>query len=110
MSPKRANLYRANEWFKVLQTSRRSQTAAMTLGVGRATGETAEAHEKSEQVLLLIEGELAAEIGGQRSRMKAGDIVVIPPGVKHRFTNRGDRPVITFNVYSPPEYPPNEKG
>jgi mannose-6-phosphate isomerase-like protein (cupin superfamily) len=110
MSTKRANLYRVKEWFKVLQTSGRSQTAAMTLGTGQATGETAEAHEKSEQVLLLIEGDLVAEIGGKRSRMKAGDVVVIPPRVKHRFTNPGDRPAVTFNVYSPPEYSPNEKG
>jgi mannose-6-phosphate isomerase-like protein (cupin superfamily) len=82
----------------------------MKLGAGQSTGEEAEAHKGSEQVLLLIEGELAAEIGDKRSRMKAGDVVIIPPRVKHRFTNRGGRPAITFNVYSPPEYPPDEKG
>ena len=60
--------------------------------------------------MLLIEGELAAEIGGKRSRMKAGDVVVIPPGVKHKFVNRAEHPAITFSVYSPPEYPPGEKG
>jgi mannose-6-phosphate isomerase-like protein (cupin superfamily) len=110
MPGKRANIHRATEWFKVLQTTRRSQTAVMTLGVGQSTGEEPEAHENSEQVLLLIEGELSAEIGGKRSRMKAGDVVVIPPRVKHRFTNRGRRPAVTFNVYSPPEYPADEKG
>jgi mannose-6-phosphate isomerase-like protein (cupin superfamily) len=110
MPAKRANIHRAKEWFKVLQTTRQSQTAVMTLGVGQSTGEEAEAHENSERVLLLIQGELSAEIGAKRSRMKAGDVVVIPPRVKHRFTNRSGRPAITFNVYSPPEYPPDKKG
>ena len=108
MSTSRANIYEAKDWFKVLQTTARSQTAVMTLGPGRATGDAAEAHEASDQVLLLVEGELAAEIEGVWSRMKAGDVVVIPPGTKHKFTNPGDVPAVTFSVYSPPEYPPDE--
>jgi mannose-6-phosphate isomerase-like protein (cupin superfamily) len=110
MSLKRANIHQTKEWFKVLQTTPRCQAAVMTLGPGQATGDEPEAHEASDQVLLLVEGELAAEIGGARSRMKAGDIVVIPPRTKHKFTNRGDVPAVTFNVYAPPEYPTDEKG
>lgn len=107
---KRQNIYRVSEWFKVLQTTKRSHTAVMKLGPGQATGEKPEAHENSDQVLLLVAGELSAEIGGKRSRMKEGDVVMIPARVKHKFTNRGELPAVTFNVYSPPEYPANEKG
>ena len=82
----------------------------MKLGPGQSTGEEPEAHEDSEQVLLVIEGKLSAEIGGRRSLMKVGDFVSIPPRVKHKFTNKSDQPAITFNVYSPPEYPPDTKG
>ena len=110
MSLKRANIYRPKSWFKVLQTSPRSQTAVMTLGPGQASGNEPEAHKGSEQVLLLIEGELSAEIAGTRSRMKPGDVVVIPPRTKHKFTNRGSVAAVTFSVYSPPEYPPDEEG
>ena len=110
MPTKHANIYRAKEWFKVLQTTKRSQTAVMTLDPGQSSGDEPEAHASSDQVLLLIHGELSAEIGEKRSRMKAGDVVIIPPRVKHRFTNRGDQPAMTFSVYSPPEYPPDEKG
>ena len=110
MPTKRANIYRAKEWFKVLQTTKRSQTAVMTLGPGQSSGDEPEAHASSDQVLLLIDGELSAEIGRKRSRLKAGDVVIIPQRVKHRFTNRGDRRAVTFGVYSPPEYPPDEKG
>ena len=108
MSSKRANIYRTKEWFKVLQTSPRSQTAVMKLGPGQASGEKPEAHKASDQVLLLVEGELSAEIGGVRSRMTAGDVVLIPPKTRHKFTNHGHEPAVTFSVYSPAEYPPDE--
>ena len=110
MTPKRANIFQVKEWFKVLVTTKRTQTAVMKLGVGQATGDEPEAHCKSDQVLLVVEGELLGRVGNKRFRMKAGDTVVIPHGVRHRFTNGGKTPVVTFNTYSPPEYPPDEKG
>ena len=77
----------------------------MKLGPGQSTGEKPEDHKNSDQVMVVIEGQLSAEIDGKRSLMKVGDFVIIPPRAKHKFTNRSDRPAITFNVYSPPEYP-----
>jgi len=82
----------------------------MKLAPGQASGDEPGTHEASDQVLLLIEGELAAEIAGARSRMKPGDVVVIPPRTKHKFANPGQVPAVTFSVYSPPEYPADEKG
>ena len=104
------NIGTATQWFEVLQTTERSQTAMMTLEPGAATGEKAEAHEKSDQVLLVLEGELIGEVGDKRSRIGKGDVIIIEAGTKHRFANASDKPAITFNVYSPPAYPPGEKG
>jgi len=104
------NIVEAKEWFQVLQTGERSQTAMMTLQPGDATGEKAEAHKHSDQVLLMLEGELSGEVGRERPRVKKGDVIIIPAGVKHRFVNRGDAPAITFNVYSPPAYPAGSQG
>ena len=53
---------------------------------------------------------MEAEVAGEKRRLKQGDIVVIPAGTKHRFQNRSDGDAVTFNVYSPPEYPPATKG
>jgi mannose-6-phosphate isomerase-like protein (cupin superfamily) len=104
------NIKEAEEWFEVLQTRERSQTAMMTLQPGDATGEKAEAHEKSDQVLLMLEGELSGEVGNERPHLKKGDVTIIPAGVKHRFVNRGETPAVTFNVYAPPAYPAGTKG
>jgi mannose-6-phosphate isomerase-like protein (cupin superfamily) len=104
------NISKAKEWFEVLQTTSRTQTAMMTVQPGDSTGSIAEAHESGDQVLLMLEGELSGEVGEERPRLTKGDVLVIPAGVKHRFTNEGNAPAVTFNVYSPPEYPPDTKG
>jgi mannose-6-phosphate isomerase-like protein (cupin superfamily) len=99
------NINEATDWFEVLQTSERSQTAMMTLASGKSSGAKAEAHEGSDQVLLILEGELIGEVGGEHLSLKKGDVIMIPSGVKHRFTNRSWKRALTFNVYSPPAYP-----
>ena len=99
------NIGKARKWFEVLQTSKRSQTATMSLAPGDASGARAEAHEESDQVLLMLDGELSGEVGDQRPALKKGDVIIVPAGVKHRFVNRAAKSAVTFNVYSPPAYP-----
>ncbi len=99
------NINEAKDWFEVLQTGERSQTAMMTLASRKSSGEKAEAHENSDQVLLILEGELIGEVGDDHLSLKKGDVIMIPSGLKHRFTNRSRKRAVTFNVYSPPAYP-----
>jgi mannose-6-phosphate isomerase-like protein (cupin superfamily) len=107
---KMKNVEDAKDWFAVLQTSAQSQTAVMTLGPGAASGEQPNAHEKSEQVLLVLEGEVEAEIDGEKQIMRKGDVVIVGAGIKHRFRNHGRDRAVTFRVYAPPEYPAGTKG
>lgn len=104
------NIDKAKEWFEVLQTEKRTQTAMMTLEAGRATGGKAEAHKNSDQVLLVLQGELNGEVGDERTQLGKGDVIIIPAGVKHRFSNDREKTAVTFNVYAPPAYPPKTKG
>lgn len=101
------NVWEVKHWFKVLHTTDKSQTAVMNLAPGEASGDEPEAHEDSEQTLIVLEGEVFAEISDERKTLRTGDVVVIPAGVKHKFTNRSHRAAVTFNVYAPPEYPPD---
>jgi mannose-6-phosphate isomerase-like protein (cupin superfamily) len=105
-----ANIKDATEWFEVLQTSRRSQTAMMTLAPGDATGRKAEAHKRSDQVLLMLSGRLSGTVGSERVELRKGDILLIRAGTPHRFFNPGRVRAVSFNVYSPPEYPAGMKG
>jgi mannose-6-phosphate isomerase-like protein (cupin superfamily) len=77
------NIFLKTKWFEVLKTTKRSQVAVMKLGPGQSTGEEPEDHKNSDQVLLVIEGQLSAVIDGKRSLMKVGDFVIIPPRTRH---------------------------
>ena len=68
----------------------------MTLAPGKSSGEKAEAHEDSDQVLLTLEGELIGEAGDEHLSLKKGDVIMIPSGVKRRFTNRLRKRAVTF--------------
>ena len=104
------NIHEVSKWFEVLQTTKQTQTAVMILTVGKHSSEETNSHEKSDQVLLLLEGELHAEVGAVKRIMRQGDTCIVSAGTPHRFENRGSGRAVTFNVYSPPAYPPGEKG
>lgn len=104
------NINEASEWFEVLQTSAQAQTAVMTLKPGGASGRNKNAHQKSTQVLIVLEGEVQAEVDDEKRSLGKGDIVIVPAGVKHRFANHGEEVAVTLSVYAPPEYPPDSKG
>ena len=105
-----SNLQDAKEWFQVLQTTDRSQTAVMVLTAGKNSSEEMNVHKKSDQVLLLVEGELHAEVGGKKRIMKKGDSCIVAAGTPHRFKNLGKKSAVSFNVYTPPECPANANG
>ena len=43
-------------------------------------------------------------IEGSTKQVKAGDIVVVPAGVKHNFLNAGPNPLVLYTVYGPPDH------
>lgn len=98
------NIRDAGNWFDVLQTSKRTQTAMMTLEPGKSSGSEPEGHKNSDQVLLVLKGQVEGEIADETITLHEGDVVLIPAGTRHKFSNRSSSDVVTFNTYSPPEY------
>jgi mannose-6-phosphate isomerase-like protein (cupin superfamily) len=98
------NICEASDWFEVLQTTKHTQTAVMTLKPGKSSGSEPEGHKKSDQVLLVLEGEVEGEIADETVILREGDVILIPAGTQHKFSNRGSADAVTFNTYSPPEY------
>jgi mannose-6-phosphate isomerase-like protein (cupin superfamily) len=84
-----AHIHDAKEWFEVLQTTKLSQTAVMTLSPGGQSSEEVNVHRKSDQILLVVEGEVKAEVAGEKRVLKAGEVCIVPAGTKHRFENAG---------------------
>ncbi|MBV9271493.1 MAG: cupin domain-containing protein [Candidatus Eremiobacteraeota bacterium] len=98
------NIRDAKSPFEVLETSALTQSAVMRIAPGDSSGPKANEHAESEQVLYIVEGELYAEIGDRSFTMRPGDSVLVSRKVPHKFTNRGLKTALTFNVYSPPAY------
>jgi mannose-6-phosphate isomerase-like protein (cupin superfamily) len=99
-----ANIRESRDDFHILETTGRTQTATMRLDQGQATGEDMEAHPHSDQTVVMLEGELVAEVGEERNTLRSGQSLIIPAGVKHRFRNEGSGPAFAFTVYAPPAY------
>ena len=89
----------------VLQTGQHTQVVAMTLRPGEDIG--AEVHPDNDQVLIFTEGSVRAEVAGETRDVAAGDLVVVPAGTEHNFTNTGDGPVRLLTVYGPPDHAPD---
>ena len=98
------NVREASDWFEVLQTTKRTQTAMMTLKPGKSSGSEPEGHKNSDQVLLVLKGKVEGEIADETLTLREGDVIVIPAGTRHKFSNRSSTDAVMFNTYSPPEY------
>jgi mannose-6-phosphate isomerase-like protein (cupin superfamily) len=93
----------ANDAFRrVLATSAHVQVVAMLLQPGEDIG--SEVHEHNDQILTFIEGHAIAEVGGQNRPVGPGDLVLVPAGTRHNFTNVGDVPVRLYTIYGPPDH------
>jgi mannose-6-phosphate isomerase-like protein (cupin superfamily) len=90
------------EFFRVLQTSARSQTAVMTIAPG-GDGGPPEAH-AGDQIVYVVEGEARLRIGEEEHAAGPGALVVIPAGTRHHVENPGRVPLFFVTVYAPPEY------
>ena len=90
------------EFFRVLQQTRRSQTAVMTIAPGEEAGPV-ETH-GADQIVYVIDGEATITVGGEERRTGPGGLVMIPAGAPHHVRNPGRVPLFFLTVYAPPEY------
>ncbi len=98
------NVESVRRGFSVLENGTALQTAVMVLEPGEESGPYANEHPASEQVLLVVEGSIDAEVDGRNFSMTAGDSVVVAEKVPHRFVNNAKQRAVTFNVYAPKAY------
>jgi mannose-6-phosphate isomerase-like protein (cupin superfamily) len=86
---------------RVLWTGEHTQLVIMTIPPGGEIGE--EVHEV-DQILTFVSGVGRAEVGGKTRNVAQGDLVVVPAGKRHNFTNDGPNPLVLYTVYGPPEH------
>ncbi len=90
-----------SDFRRVLWTGKHTQLVIMTIPEGGEIGE--EVHEV-DQILTFVSGVGEAKVGGSTRKVSQGDLVVVPAGTKHNFTNAGPNPLVLYTVYGPPEH------
>lgn len=58
-------------------------------------------HEKSEEIYYFVSGSGRMRLGAEEQEVRAGDCVVIPPGVKHKLWNPGSQPLVLLCASAP---------
>ena len=58
-------------------------------------------HASEDDAFLVLDGELVFVADGEEIVAGPGTFVLVPPGVRHTFENRGDVPARFVNVHAP---------
>ncbi|MCM3628256.1 cupin domain-containing protein [Paenibacillus glycanilyticus] len=66
---------------------------------GPSYGPPIHIHQRTDEIFRVVEGKARFHVDGKEFDAEAGDIVVVPKGIRHTFANFGDTPLhlqITF--------------
>lgn len=67
----------------------------------RQRGPAEHAHADEDDAFYILEGELTFRVDDEEIVAGAGTFVLVPPGVRHTFENRGHGRVHMINVHAP---------
>ncbi|WP_083837906.1 helix-turn-helix domain-containing protein [Acetobacterium woodii] len=77
----------------------------MDLNAHANTTESHYSHRDKEEIAVVMKGEAYVELEGIEYFLEEGDVVRIPPNVKHRFLNKGEQANHILFVLTPSLYP-----
>jgi mannose-6-phosphate isomerase-like protein (cupin superfamily) len=96
-------LTEANKDFRrVLYTGKHLQLVLMALKPGEEIGE--EVHADRDQFFRIEKGKGEVVIDGERTGIKSDDAMLVPAGARHNVINTGDKPLLLYTLYGPPEH------
>lgn len=87
---------------RVLYTGKYLQLVLMTLQPGDEIG--AEVHEDRDQFFRIESGSGEVRIDGKATPIKDDDAIIVPAGARHNVVNTGDKPLMLYTLYGPPEH------
>ena len=88
---------------EILSKTARSEIAYMAFEPGQGTG-LGSVHPDSDQIIYVVEGEVEAEVGGEKAKGGPGTVILIPADTKHVIKNAGEGRLLVLSIYAPPAY------
>lgn len=73
----------------------------MDLNAHASTTESSYVHSNKEEIAVIMKGQVFVELEGVAYLLDEGDVVRIPPNVKHRFMNKSDQKILVLFVLTP---------
>jgi len=58
---------------------------------------------ESDRVLLVLDGEVLAQVAEEKATLRRGDVVFVPAGVSHRVLNNSLESARTLSIYTSPD-------
>lgn len=93
---------------KVLLTAQRAlrniEVLQARIQVGGSTGISAYAHGDSEELIVVLAGDVKVELGNEAFQLGTGDSLSYLSSQTHRLVNAGDQPAEVIWIISPPSY------
>ena len=62
-------------------------------------------HPHREEIIYILSGEAEQYVGGEKKRLKAGEMALIPANVAHMTRNPGPEPLLFLAILSPSDAP-----
>lgn len=87
---------------RVLYTGKHVQLVVMSIRKNDEIGE--EVHEDRDQFFRVEKGKGEVVIDGDRTKIRAGDGIVVPAGARHNVINTGSKRLKLYTIYGPPEH------
>ncbi len=91
-----------SDFRRVVYTGKHLQLVLMTLAPGDEIG--SEVHDAIDQFFRFEEGEGVVDIDGVEHKVEDGSGVIVPSGARHNVRNTGDKPLMLYTIYGPPEH------
>jgi mannose-6-phosphate isomerase-like protein (cupin superfamily) len=89
-------------FFEILQTTKKSQIAVMTIKPGGDSG--ADGKHNGDQIVYVIEGEGKIKLPEEELKLSKGELAIIPEKTDHLVINTGKSDLFFLTIYAPPEY------
>ncbi len=87
---------------RVLFTAGHMQLVLMALQPGEEIG--SEVHATHDQFFRIEKGQGEIRLDGVRTRIAAGDAIIVPAGMRHNLINTGKRKLRLYTLYAPPQH------
>ena len=91
-SGEQLNIAGNQTFHKIKSSARNSAFSVMEFVTPPGKGVALHVHEREDELVYLLEGEIEVTLGNQKMKAVPGVMALLPRGIPHGFTNTGNKP------------------